>query len=261
MTTRDGRDERTRRTTLAAATAVIALALVGGLLLRHRATDEAAPGPTAEAAASPDGSSRVPWSAAVVGRDDTTVTVHVGPGDARCRDLVQPRATITARDDAQVVVAVEARIVPAADCTTSGARVPLVVSLAEPLGDRVLRDAAGTLPPPTYFERHVPDLPADKRWSPFSTGCDEGWCQGYNGPGGATLLVTARRTADVARPAPVATVRVGPHRGVVTGAPERSWTVWWEAGDATYSLRLAPAEGASFTLAQFERELARLRWS
>ncbi|MFE9654745.1 hypothetical protein [Micromonospora sp. NPDC006431] len=37
--------------------------------------------------------------------------------------------------------------------------------------------------------------------------------------------------------------------------------MWWEVGEVTYSLRLEPAEGGTFTLKQFKQEIASLRWS
>ncbi|MGC5306313.1 hypothetical protein [Micromonospora zamorensis] len=243
----------------------VALALVGGILLSRRVPDQATTQPPAAntvPAAVPPVASAIGWNAALVARDDTTVTVYASLGDTRCKDLVQPQATVTEQTDSQVVVAVSGRIVDATDCSISGTSVPLVVSLQKPLGGRLLRDAASTLPPPpTFSERELPDLASDKRWSPHSSQCDEGWCQGYNGPNGSTLFAGAGRTVGGESSAAVGTVSIGSREGTITGRPESSWQVRWEVGDVTYSLRLTPTEGETFSLKQFRAELARLRWT
>ena len=199
----------------------------------------------------------------MVARNGTDITVYSGTGDVQCKELWQPTAMVT-EQGAQISIAVKARIIDAVDCSSSGTAVPLVVSLRKPLGDRVLRDAATADSPPTYFERDLPDLRSDKRWSPFSShwmSTDESWHQGYNGPGGSTLLVSAQPTAAVGLPAAVANLPIGSHRGTITGGEGRSWKVWWEVGEVTYSLRLEPTEGGAFTLKQFKQELARLTWT
>ncbi|NES26326.1 hypothetical protein GCE86_27900 [Micromonospora terminaliae] len=249
-----------RRTTLAVAAAAIGLALVGSFLLRQqRATEQVAPAKPAPT----DGPSALPWVSAMVARDGRSVTVYAGTS-AQCKELVQPQVAIAGQDGTQVTVAVQARVLAAVDCTTTGTAVPLVLSLPEPLGGRVLRDAASGELPPTYFERDLPGLGSDERWSPHPgqwASTDEHWYQGYNGPEGSHFTVSAGRTAEVTRPAGGAAVTIGAHDGVVTGAAGTSWTLWWTAGQVTYSLRLTPAEGSTFTLEQFRREVARLAWS
>ncbi|WP_433284628.1 hypothetical protein [Micromonospora sp. CA-244673] len=191
------------------------------------------------------------------------MTVYAGTS-VQCKELVQPRAVISGQDGARVVVAVQARVLDAADCSTSGSAVPVVLSLPEPLGDRMLRDAASADLPPTYFERDLPGLASDQRWSPHRgqwASTDEGWYQGYNGPEGLHLTVTAGRTAEVPRPAGGTAATIGGRDGVITGTADSSWTFWWAAGEVTYSLRLTPAEGTSSTLTQFKREISRLTWS
>ncbi|MFG1872800.1 hypothetical protein [Micromonospora arborensis] len=258
------RAARRRRIGATVAGVALALALVGGIVLSRRMTDQ----PTAQgvaattAAPAPPAVPAVGWNAAMVGRDDRTITVWATPGDAACKELVQPQATRTEQTDTQVVVAVSGRVVDATDCATSGLRVPLVVSLQKPLGDRVLRDAASALPPPTFFERELPDLTSDKRWSPHPSSCDEGFCQGYDGPNGSTLSASAGRTvAGGNGPSPVGTMPIGSHPGTITGSPGASWSVRWEVGDLTYALRLTPSEGETLSLAQFRTELASLKWS
>ncbi|WNM41518.1 hypothetical protein RMN56_09315 [Micromonospora halotolerans] len=252
-----GRAPRNRWITLVVAAAAIGVALVGSFFVRQqRATDEVAPRPSALA----DAPSALPWLSAMVARDGTSVTVYAGTS-AQCKELVQPRAAVAGQDGAQVVVAVRARVLGAADCATSGVAVPVLLSLPEPLGDRVLRDGASGEVRPTYFARDLPDL--GQRWSPHPgqwAATDEGWYQGYNGPEGLHLVVTAGRTAEVRRPAGGTPVTIGARDGVVTGAAERSWTVWWAAGEVTYSLRLTPAEGATVSLREFQREISRFTW-
>lgn len=246
----------------AAVVATVVLGLTGGC--GQHADAEGTPGQPTTAAATPDAAGVVPWVSALVARDGTEVTVYTGPGDARCKELYEPRATVTEQDAAQVVVAVRGRVIESVDCAASGSAVPLVVSLREPLGDRALRDAASGTPHPVYHERDLPDATADQRWSPYPShwmSTDEGWHRGYNGPNGSGLLLSALPTAAVSRPEAVATVRIGSRAGAVTGQEGRWWTVWWEAGEVTYSLRLMPREGGSFTLNEFKRELARLKWS
>ncbi|MGS2614127.1 hypothetical protein ACVCAH_06295 [Micromonospora sp. LZ34] len=261
---RSTRPPARRRRAVVAVAATVALGLVGGFLLSQRAPDQSTPGEPAAAAATPDGTATLPWVSAMVGRNGTDVTVYTGPGETTCKELWQPRVTATEQEPAQVVVAVRARVIDSVDCAVSGTAVPLAVSLGKPLGERTLRDAATGQSHPTYFERDLPDLGADERWSPYSTNwmsTDEAWHQGYNGPDGSGLVVSAQPTAAVGRPAPEAVVRIGSHQGAITGSTGQWWTVWWEAGDVTYSLRLMPREGGAFTLAQFRREIARLKWS
>ncbi|WP_433652825.1 hypothetical protein ACQP2C_11480 [Micromonospora zamorensis] len=255
---------RRRRVVGTAVGITVALALGGGILLSRRAPDQATSQPPATntvPAAAPPVASAIGWNAALVARDDTTITVYASLGDTRCKDLVQPRATITEQTDTQVVVAVNGRIIDATDCSISGTRVPLVVTLQKPLGGRLLRDAASALPPPNFSERELPDLASDKRWSPHSGHCDEGLCQGYNGPNGSTLLVIAGRTVGSESSAAVGTVAIGSYEGAITGRPGSSWQVRWEVRDVTYSLRLTPSESGTFSLKQFRAELARLRWA
>lgn len=253
---------RRRRITNVAVAVVVAPAFIGGLWFSRRAPEQAVPRPPAAPPTSPDGAATLPWLSAMVASNGTDITVYTG-SDVQCKELRQPRATITEQHD-QVVIAVQARIIDAGDCSTSGTAVPLAASLKEPLGDRTLRDAATASTPPTYFERDLPDLRSDKRWSPFSShwmSTDDIWYQGYNGPEGSVLDIRAQRTAGVSRPAAVATLPIGSRRGTITGNEGGSWTVWWEAGEVTYSLRLTPSEGGTFTLKQFKQELARVAWS
>ncbi|MEU4367590.1 hypothetical protein [Micromonospora chersina] len=258
------RPRRHGRVTLAVAAAAIGLALVGSFFVRQeRAADPVAPRQVAARETAAEPPSTLAWASALVARDGTSVTVYAGTS-AECAELVQPQAAVAQQDGTRVVIAVKARTGRATDCTTSGAVTPLVVALPEPLGGRVLRDAASDSPPPTYFERDLPGLTGDERWSPHPgqwASTDDGWFQGYNGPGGSHLLAAARPTAGASRPATVGTLTIGGRKGVITGGAEGSWTLWWAAGEVTYSLRLTPAEGSTFSLKQFKREMARLNWS
>ncbi|MET8229941.1 hypothetical protein ABZS77_04590 [Micromonospora sp. NPDC005298] len=256
-----GRTARRRRIGAAAAAVALVVALGVGIHLSRRAPDQVQPRATATTTAAPQVAA-VGWNAAVVARDGTTITVYATPGDTPCGELAQPQATITGQTDTEVVVAVSGRVVTAVDCATSGRRVPLVVSLPTPLGERVLRDAASNRPPPTFADRDLPDLASDPRWSPHPSQCDEGLCQGYNGPDGLALSTSASsRTAEGGGgPPAVATVPVGSRRGTITGSADSSWQVRWEVGDLAYSLRLIPGEGAVLSLKEFRAVLASLRW-
>ncbi|MFG3600235.1 hypothetical protein [Micromonospora chersina] len=160
------RPRRHGRVTLTVAAAAIGLALVGSFLLRQqRATDPVAPRQVSARETPAEPPSTLAWLSALVARDGTSVTVYAGT-NAECEELVQPQAAVVEQDGTRVVIAVKARTGRASDCTTSGSVIPLVVPLPEPLGDRVLRDAVSALPPPTYFERDLPGLSGDKRWSP-----------------------------------------------------------------------------------------------
>lgn len=266
LTSIHARARRRRRTTFVVVAAAVAAALTGGFSLGQRMVGQAAPEiPAATASPPADDARTLPWVSAMVARSGNTITAYAGPGAMKCKQLWQPQATITEQDDNQVVIAVTGRIVDAADCSTSWMAVPLNVSLQKPLGDRALRDAATGLPHPTYFERDLPDLRSDTRWSPHPShwsATDESWHQGYNGPNGSGLYLTAQGTATrTDRPATVATTMLGSRQGTITDRARGPWTVWWEVGDVTYSLGLIPNEGDAFTLEQFKQELARLKWS
>ncbi|MEV4659055.1 hypothetical protein [Micromonospora sp. NPDC049301] len=209
----------------------------------------------------------LPWVAAIVARDDTSITVATGIDSAICGEPTRsPEATITHQDETQVVISVTTRIVRAEEdeCAITGDAAPAFVSLQEPLGDRVLRDAAATLPHPTYYERDVPDLLADKRWDPSGGHVrpDERWFQSFRDPGGTMLLLDAQPTTRAQRSAAIATFPIRSQQGIITryGAAG-SWTVWWEVGRVAYSLSLIPPESHGFTLKQFKQQLAGLTWS
>jgi len=269
-----GRVRRRRRMIGAVTAAAVVVVLAGGYSVGQRLLAEPMPqmpiGPVGSPAVSPAGSpsaaastgSSVPalsWVSAMVARDDTTITVYTGV--KRCKELDRPRARVTAQDAAQVTIEVTGRVVPAEDCTTSGMDVPLVVKLAEPLGERKLIEAVSLRSHPTYFARYLPDLESTGRWSPFSGNWqydDTTWYGGFNGPNGSELNEEAQPSESVRRGAPVATVKFGQYEGVITGSDTTMWTVWWQAGETTYSLQLVPGEGKSFTLTEFKQELALL---
>ncbi len=261
----DGRARRRRNLAVLVVAATVAAVLVGGFALRHRLADQPQQSPVAWTEPSATGGGdALPWLSAMVARDGRNVTVYAGPG-RRCTEFSRPKVTTTEQDDARVTIAVNSAVVAAADCTTSDRAVPLTVLLPAPLGDRVLRDAATGQPRPTYFERDLPDLAATPQWSPFSASWDStdaGWYASYNGPGGSALHLSAQSTAESpGHPATGSSVRLGSQQGTITSSGGTSWTVWWEAGDVTYSLRMSPVEGDSLTLDRFTRELARLEWN
>ncbi|MEV7332091.1 hypothetical protein [Micromonospora sp. NPDC093244] len=212
----------------------------------------------------------LPWVAAIVARNDTSITVATSMERVICdgEPELRPQATITHQDGTQVVISVATSTERADEeggCAVTGDAARAFVSLQEPLGDRVLRDATTPQPHPTYYERDVPDVLADKRWSPAGghlTVRDAGWSQRYNGPGGTMLVLNAQPTTSAQRSATIATVPVRSGQGVITSyGTTGSWTVWWEVGQATYSLSLEPPEGHGLTLKQFKRQFAGFTWS
>ena len=259
------RVRRRRRMFGAVTAAAVAVVLAGGYSAGQRMLAEPAPrvpiAPAASPTASPTAASAPAgsWVSAMVARNDTTITVYAGAKG--CKELDQPQARITAQDAARVTIEVTGRVVPAGDCSTSGRAVPVVVTLPEPLGERKLVDAVRLRSHPTYFERYLPDLRSNGRWSPFGGSWqsdDVNWYGGYNGPGGSALHVRAQPSDSVRQSDPVSTVDLGPYKGTITGNSAAMWTVWWQAGGATYSLQLLPTEGKSFTLTEFKQELAQL---
>ena len=256
-----GRVRRRRQAFVAVAAAAVIVVLAGGYSLGARMLIEPAPGLPVGPAPSPSALSTpaLPWFSAMVARDDTTITVYASA--KRCERLDRPRARIAAQNAARLTIEVVGRAVPTDDCSTGGHAVPIVVKLPAPLGQRTLLDAVGLRSHPTYFERYLPRLRADGPWSPVNTGwpaSESSWNQALNGPGGAALLLRAQPTESVRKRVPVDSVDLGPYPGTITGNGAQPWTVWWQAGDTTYSLRLDPAEGTSVTLAQFKRKLVRL---
>jgi len=255
-----GRVRRRSRMLGAVTVAAVAAVLAGGYSFGHRMLAEPAPRVPVGPAASQTAASApaVSWVSAMVARNDTTITVYAGASG--CQELAQPRARVTAQDAARVTIEVTGQIVPAGDCATSGQAVGVVATLPEPLGERELVDAVDLRSHPTYFERHLPDLQSDDRWSTFSGGWqsdDVYWYQGYNGPNGSTLVLRAQPSESVQQRPPVDTVEFGPYQGTITGSSVM-WTVWWQVGGTTYSLRLEAVEGGSLTLTQFKQELSRL---
>jgi hypothetical protein len=256
-----GRVRRRRRMVGVVTAAAIAVVLAGGYTAGQRMLTNPAPRVPARPAASPTPSSvpAVAWVSAMVARDDTTVTVYAGAN--RCQRLNHPQARVAAQDATRVTIEVTSRVVPAGDCTAIGQAVAVVVRLPAPLDSRKLVDWVDLRSHPVYYERYLPNLRSGGRWSPFDTGwqsSDVRWYQGYNGPNGSTLNLRAQPTGSVQQRVIVGTVSLGPYKGTITGNSAESWTVWWQAGGATYSLRLTPAEGGSLTLTRFKQQVAGL---
>lgn len=132
-------------------------------------------------------------------------------------------------------------------------------------GSRSILGRHHGVPRPVYRERDLPDPASGGRWRPRPgqwTATDDRWYQSYDGPDGAALILTAQPAGTASdRPVTVATVYIGAHSVAVTGGgPNQPWTAWWDAGGATYPVRLLPAEGRAFSLEQARNELARLAW-
>lgn len=263
----DGRNAPPARRRLVLAVTLAAAVLVAGCtgawwLLDRSVAHEAVP-PVASVPPNPDEGVRLGWFAAMVARDETTMTVYTRPREP-CDVLAQPQATATVEDDSQVRVLVTARIVE--DCDAGHSVVPLTVNLAEPLAGRTVVDAVpGTQPRPIYFERDLPDPPADGRWSGGSgtwgsPASDVTWYRNYNGPSGWTITFQAQPLTSTWRRESVDVVALGPHEGTVA---ERSgsWLVTWDVDEVTYVLRLFPNEGESISQDEFMHELSLLTWT
>ena len=255
---------RRRRVIGTAVGVTVALALVGGILLSRRVPDQATtqpPGANTVPAAAPPVTSAIGWNAALVARDDTTITVYASLGDTRCKDLVQPQATVTEQTDTQVVVAVNGRIIDATDCSISGTRMPLVVSLQEaPRRSAPPRRRQCAATTDLLRTRAAGPGLRQEMESTFES-MRRGLVSGLQRP---ERLDAVRGCGPHGRrgiPGAVGTVSIGSREGTITGSPERSWQVRWEVGDVTYSLRLTPTEGETFSLKEFRAELARLKWT
>jgi hypothetical protein len=203
----------------------------------------------------------VPWFSAFVARDDRTVTVY--SGTAGCHELAQSQARLAVQDAEQVVIGVYARVVDAADCTTAGQVVPLVVTLTSALGSRLLLDAAGASRP-VYHEWDLPDLRASG-WTPVAQVTwlvpSSGWHNRFNGPGGGEIVLAAWHTDKPVEPERgEIIIWMGGHQGTITATGAGGWRVSWPVGDVTYQLDYVPAEGGSFSLTQFGDLLTGLRW-
>ncbi|MET8089856.1 hypothetical protein [Micromonospora sp. NPDC005220] len=86
----ENRVNRYRRFGAAAACVLVALALVGGIVLNRR-TPSRATTQLANATTAPPAVPAIEWNAAMVARDDTTITVYATPGDRPCKDSISRR--------------------------------------------------------------------------------------------------------------------------------------------------------------------------
>ena len=270
---------RRRATIAAAASAVLVAVVLGGFgiaravavgpVTRPPAGPGASPTPSSVAsslATLPADATALPWGAAMVSRDDRTVTVHTGAGDQRdCKRLDSPRADVTVQDAGQVVIAVHARMVAATDCSNvENYSVKLTVTLPAVLGTRTVRDAATGAAAPVYYERYLPQLPAGWSRVPFEDWESPSayWFLGYNGPHGTGVRLMATPGNTVGSAADSAhKVRLGTRPGVISGGSGGLWAVSWQADGSTYKLDFEPAEGGSMSLYEFTQLLATMTWS
>jgi hypothetical protein len=247
---------------VAVAVLVVAPAVGFGAVYGVMSSQPAAQPPVTPTPGSPlrEPAERLLWRSAFVQRDDTTVTLITGIDG--CRRIVGPRAEVIEEDHAQVVISVSGRVVPADDCAQHESTVPVTLSLPSPLDGRELADATGSTWPlaRVYFEQHLPVL--ESMWSRPVLGSwpldDNSWYQSHNGPSGNSLIMQASSGGGMRGWDSVETVPLGPHHGTIVELAD--WVVWWEAGDAVYTLRITPAEGSEMSLDEFKEELARLTW-
>jgi hypothetical protein len=261
-----GRRVRRRRAMVAAAaSAVVVAVLLGGFAVVRSGAGRSPDHPVAPvvpsaAPTSPD-LPALPWSSAMISRDDRTITVYAGA--AGCRVLYQSRSELTGQDAGRVTIGVYARVVDAGDCATAGQAVPMVVHLAADLGTRAVLDAAGGSHP-VYHERDLPDLPASSWHSVTTTwqATDVGWYQAFNGPNGTGISLMAWPTDQPVDLGPVvSTTSLGTRHGTITGGGAGLWRVSWRVGQDTYSLRYEPADARAGSLSQFKQLLRTLNWS
>jgi hypothetical protein len=249
------RIRRRRHTAILATVAVVVAIVAVGSTVTPRLVGQP---PDVPASPTEMDTATLPWSSAFVARDDTTVTVYTA-GEA-CVKALQPQAAVFAADANRVVIGVHTLIEPSVPCLQGGSAVPVAFTLPEPLDGRTLVDAMGGQPP-VYFERHLPVLPPAS-WSPHDSGWapnDPIWVSGYNGPGGANIILGGRSSTVPVPYEPVATVPFGPYEGTITGG-EVTWSVRWRVGATAYFLTYLPTEGDSMTLEEFEQELAQVTW-
>jgi len=211
----------------------------------------------------PADTTALPWGAAMVSRDDRTITVHTGPGYGGCEQFESPRATASFQDGGQVVIAVHARVVTAAECGVNDS-VQLTVTLSTALGTRTVRDAATGGTRPVFRERYLPQLPAGQ-WTPIPhvswDSTSDSWFRGYNGPQGTEINFTASPRNPVNSLPVVTTVRLGTREGIIAGSELSVWQVIWHADGSSYRLEFVPREGDTMTLAEFRQLLTTLTWS
>ena len=222
----------------------------------------AVPSASAPLAPVPTDATALPWLAAIVSRDDRTVTVHTGAGP--CKQLVRPSAEATVQDAGQVVIAAHGQVADVADCSADTDSVQLTVTLSAALGTRTVRDARTGAAATVFRERYLPRLPA-AQWSPVPvvswSSTAVAWFTGYNGPRGAQIDLTAVLKVDPDDSQDtVTTVPLGTRQGLVSGTDKTNWRVTWQADGATYSLRYAPVEGGGMTLDEFKQLLTTLTW-
>jgi hypothetical protein len=263
---------RRRRATLAAtASAVLVAMVLGGLGIARAVAGGPAPhlpaGPAgsptvASAAPVPSGATPLPWLSAMVALDDRTITVYTGA--AHCKDVVQPRADVTAQESGQVTIRVLGRVVDA-DCASSGMDVPVTVVLPDGLGLRAVRDGTAGTSRPVFHERNLPQLPAPL-WSPVPksswSATTPSWEGSCNGPNGAEIDLAAWPGKPPFDLGPVVTtVPLGTRQGTVTGNGHGTWRVSWQVQDITYYLQYLPGEGGTMTQTQFRQLLTTLTWS
>ena len=268
------RVRRRRATVAAAASAVLVVVVLGGLGIARAVAvgpvTRPPAGPSALPAAPsltpvPADPTSLPWGAAMVSRDDRTVTVHTGAGMHNCKRLESPRADVTVQDAGQVVIAVGAGVAASADCDDAGNdSVKLTVTLPAALGARTVLDALTGVARPVYRERYLPQLPAG--WSPVpyvaweSTSVN--WLSGYNGPNGTSIQFTASPGSTVGSASDSAhKPRLGTRQGVITGGDRGIWDVTWAADGSTYKLEFVPTEGGTMSLDEFRHLLTTLTWS
>jgi len=195
------------------------------------------PLPNATEIPTPAGSVR----AAVVSRDSTEVTIYVNPDYLRCITFPNVQPSVDERPD-RVIVTYRGEG-EATECERTVAS-PHVVTLAEPLGDRLMVDGDGTTIRP-FFEAGLPVLPAEWEAIPSDYGSLDGtwftWGFQKYGVGPNRQVQISAGAAATPRHI-VEEVDLGSRIGLLFDGPNYPG-VRWTAGDLTYEMRVIPNEG------------------
>lgn len=257
------RQARRRRILLGSAAtggAALAATLVAAVVIALPGAHDATESPAATTVAADRTALR--WPLAMVARDDLTVTVYPLPAEGECMELAGVTATFTSDAD-KVVVTVRGESRRAADCWESGAAVPVELTLPEPLGGRILVDAATGRPAPAYPERILPivsppwhEEPVTIR-SPAANG--NLFAVSYSRPDrlGLSILVAP---ADGAQPSgpPGETLPIG-GRTAVLSDHDQHWTLRWRADDFDLTMHFS-GNGGHLTRDQVVAIVGQLSW-
>lgn len=257
---RRARRRRVLVTSAATGGAVLALTLASAVVTALPAARDAAvtsADPTAAADRSP-----LRWPLALVGRDDRTITIYPLPAEGECMEVAGVTATFT-YDASRVVVTARGDSRRAANCSESGAAVPVELTLPEPLAGRALVDAATGRPAPAYPERVLPVVPPPWQEAPVTIRAPalngDLFAVSYSRPDppALTILISPTDAAEPAGP-PGETIAIG-GRTAVLANHDRHWSLRWQAEGFTMTMHLSD-DGQDLTRDRVLAVIDQLTW-